>query len=222
MIVLLSKFKKSQTVVQYSLMVFMIFVMICIYSFVVSAQAVDREYLGHDNLEKGTSVNTCDDWHVEFQHVKNSLSEQIFNISIQNLQDTKRDFNLTQILEPLSYSVDKADMQLYVWEGVLTNFTDYKEINVTIEQNCSDDGNMTVDGCSYNITQQVENGSHEEYVMGWHESKSKLTNERTDFELKQNKSLRSFIRIGGQAEIIAYTGDHFILNILKRIATFFK
>ncbi|MCK5666404.1 MAG: HlyD family secretion protein [Thiotrichaceae bacterium] len=38
-----------------------------------------------------------------------------------------------------------------------------------------------------------------------------------DFELKQNKSLRSFIRIGGQAEIIAYTGDHFILNILAKL-----
>ena len=37
------------------------------------------------------------------------------------------------------------------------------------------------------------------------------------FDVKQNESLRKFIRIGGQAEVIAYTDKHYILNGIAKL-----
>lgn len=188
--------KQSQAKIQTSIILMLVAAIIIIpYSFINQAWSDIQinneppEYLGCDNLELNTKTNLCGGWNVEFQHIKRGLTEQVFNISIQNLYDTNRDFNLTQIIEPLTHSVNDSDTNLYEWKGILTNITDYIEVNATIEQNCSDDGNITYYDCSYNITPLVENGSHEEYILQWKPAKAQLTKERTEFELKENMQL---------------------------------
>ncbi len=155
--------------------------------------------IGHNNIGLGTKVDTCGDWHIKFQHIfdESSMTMQVFNISVQNLQDIKRDANITQILEPLTYDIDTANLTLSEWKGILTEFPTYTYQNVTVEQNCSDD-NITYYDCSYNYTEEVQNGTEELMVLQWKPAKAQALKEMTTHELKENMQLINIPALGSK------------------------
>ncbi len=177
---------------------------------IILSMPVHAATIGHKDIEIGTKVDMCGGWNIQFDHVKKGYTEQVFNISVQNLQDTKRYFNLTQILEPLNYELDKANMELFEWKGILTEVPTYG--SVLIEKQCTDN-NITYYDCSYYTT--VQTGTEEIKVLQWSEAKAQALKETTAHELKENMQLINIPKLGSEYDDGAVDGTKFFQVRIK-------
>ena len=158
-------------------------------------------YIGVDNLELGSKNDRCGNWSIVFTHVlgESTMTMQVFNISIQNLQDSERKINIIQILEPLSYDVNIANISLYEWKGTLTEIPIYGYINETIFKQCTDD-NETYYNCSYNQTIKVQNGTKIINILQWKSAKAQALKQITSYKLKENMKLINIPSYGSESD----------------------
>lgn len=169
-----------------------------------------KTYLGYQNLEVGTKNNTGCGLNVEFYHIiKNDLSEQWFNISVQNLQGAARDINVSQIVEPLTYGVDKSSMAFYEWKNVSSIVPHYDSVvvpktcwNETWQDNLTLISNVSYD-CSY--TKMQQNGTETIWGLEWKESKAQTFNTNAN-EFKESMGLINIPKLGSKEKDATVNG----------------